>query len=489
MNFSKLKKLIYHRRVWQWIRVNYKYSCRKVRRFFQNGVRPALKTPIARRIMSTTAGVMVSVAIIIGALCASLYWKDSEAMILEKLAYGENYDASVAYWRTLNAIGSSSHICVTVQTGRRDNLNDPTVALEQGGINLRLSFADGSTTEMPLQKKFRADSFTAGKETHFILALPNGYTPFDISTCALTITAGADGLYDDWLCRRAEVSFLLGGKRVLIAVSESGGRLGSGKDMLRTLTLEDRRDGNTVYQQSALLFDKLLSLANEGLTDFTDSALKKKTLASLQMANTNALYLDIETVSAERNSTLLAELGENSRIPEHEDLNYNGTLFADVTFQLPLPDGSHTKRYTLDTLGKDDFELAGTSTFRMEMPQGMCVFDIMEVTLGTADSGDAWSPRFARLYMTLDFEKELELGRLTDMYLITQYDTPIFYRGFLEKVTFDLSNNNSFPATEQAEIEKKHGKKLEEAAREMYFENQSYFSRQINFYHHMLGLM
>ncbi len=489
MAFRKLRKNIRHRRLGQWLRVNFKYSRRKVRRFFAGGVVPALKSDIGRRLTFAGAGVLLSVAVVIGALCASLYGQNAEAIILKKLTYGKGYNAEIPYFRTLDALGSSSHLCVTVQTAPRDNLRDRDVALEQGGINLKLSFKDGTSSELPLQKKFRGDSFVAGKQTNFILALPFGYTPFDITSFSLSITAGADGMYDDWLCERAEVSFLLSAERVLLASSETGARLGSGQDMLRTLELEDRRSGNTHYQQSALLFDKLLALANEGLTDFADSALKKETLDSLHLASATALYLDIETVSPERNSALLSALGEDSRIPENEDLNYNGKLWVDVTFTTPLADGTHTLRYTLDTPGKDDFELAGSSTFRMEMPEGMCVFDIMEVSLSLADKRDAWAPRFARLYLTLDFDKELELARLTDTHLLTQYDAAIFYQGFLENVAFDLRRNNAIPAVEYPAIEKDYGRKPEGAAYAMYFENQSYFSRQINFYQHMLGLI
>lgn len=489
MAFKKLKQNIRRRRFLDWVRINFRYSLRKARRFFADGLLPALRTRAARRFLWAAAGVVVASLCIIAANLSATFLRDSEGMILQKLSYGQDYDKSVPYYRALDALGSSSHLCVSVTTAKRDNLSDPTVALEQGGVNLKLAFTDGTTTEIPLQKKFRFDSFTAGKQTHFIVALPYEYTPFDIAAFSLSITAGPDGKFDDWLLERAEVSFLLGGKRVLLAAKEQEGavRLGNGKDLLRSLELGDRRADNTAYQQCALLFDKWLALAEKGLTDFGDASLKAETLSALGIANATALYLDVETVSPERNGALLNALGE--QFPENEELNFNGALFVDVTFHTTLEDGTHTKRFTLDIPGKDDFELSGASTFRMDMPKGSSVFDIVEVTLSTSDLEDAWAPRFARLYLTLDYEKELELSRLTDTYLEKQYDSPIFYQGFLDKVSFDLRQNNSIPLIEYPDIEKVYGHKLSKAAYTMYFENQSYFSRQLNFYDYMLGLI
>lgn len=134
--------------------------------------------------------------------------------------------------------------------------------------------------------------------------------------------------------------------------------------------------------------------------------------------------------------------------------------------------------------------MSGSSTFRMDMPEGMCVFDISEVRISTADKEDAWAPRFIRLYLTLDFEKELEIARLTDTYLNQQFDSCIFFRGYLdEPISFDLSAGNAIPAIEYAAVQETYGQTLSDAAYKMYFEKQSFYSRQINFYIQMLGLI
>ncbi len=492
MAFQKFQKNIRQKRLGQWLRVNFKFVRRKIRRFFAGDIRKAASGTFAKHLYVALAGGLIAILCIVGAHLCVLHLQDTEGMILDKLTYGEDYDTTVPYFRTLNAIGSSNHLCVTLKTAPVDNLRDRTVALEQGGVNLKLSFDDGTTKELSLQKKFRLDPFTAGKETNFIVTLPYGYTPFDIASFALTITAGPDGTYDDWLCESAEVSFMRSGKRVLLASDEwqQPTRFGTGADMLRSAELADRRTTNTTYNQMSLLFERLLDLSKNGLSDFADSTVKQNTLSSLGLSNATALYMDLETVSSERNSAILSALGEDSRIPENEDLNYNGVMYVDVTFNGKLPDGSYTKRYALDTPGKDDFEMSAASTFRMDMPEGMCVFDIAEVSISTADSADAWAPRFVRLYLTLDFEKELEIARLTDTYLEQQYDTGIFYKGYLdEPIPFDLGESNAIPAIEYAAVQETYGQTLSDAAYKMYFDNQSFYSRQINFYIQMLGLI
>lgn len=492
MSFQKFQKNIRQKRLGQWLRVNFKYSCRKVRRFFTGDIRKAAASTHAKHLYIALAGGILAIICIVSAHMCVLYLRDTDGMILQKLTYGKDYDTAVPYFRTLDAIGSSNHLCVSVQTARRDNLSDPTVALEQGGVNLKLTFTDGSTKEISLRKKFRFDSFDAGKQTHFIVTLPYGYSPFDIATFALTITAGAEGIYDDWLCESAEVSFMLAGKQVLLASDEwqKPTRFGSGTGMLRTAELTDRRTENATYNQMSLLFERLKDLAEKGMTDFADTTLKQNTLSSLALSNARALYMDVETISTERNFTLLSELGEDSRLSENENLNYNGTMYIDVTFNGKLPDGTYTKRYELDTPGKDDFEMSSASTFRMDMPEGMCVFDIAQVSISTADKSDAWAPRFVRLYLTLDFEKEMEIARFTDTYLEQQYDTCIFYKGYLdEPLTFDLGESNAIPVNEYQDIQKNYSQKLSDAAYKMYFDNQSFYSRQINFYIQMLGLI
>ncbi|MBQ6947569.1 MAG: hypothetical protein IJN42_05925 [Clostridia bacterium] len=488
MAFKKLKKNIRHGRLGQWLRVNLRLTRRKIRRFFHS---PAFRRAVMGKYAKNTYIALIAGAICVGCLITAhmvLRQQNMEAKILQRLTYGEDYDTSVPYFRTLHAIGSSNHLCVTVKTAAINNLKDPDVALENGGINLKILFDDGSNAELPLKRSWKRNSFAAGSESRFYLTLPYGYTPFDIASTALVLTPGADGSYDDWLCERANVSFMLGGKRILIAQSSWSDpkRLGSGNNMVRSADLSDARTNNSTYKQMSLLFEELLTLSENGLTDFADSALKQSTMESLGLSNANALYLDVETVSAERNTQIKAALGENSTLPESEDLNYNGVLSVTLTFNCVLKDGGYTKEYLLDIPGKDDFEMSSSSTFRMDLPEGACVFDINNVSITLADLSDAWAPRFVRLYLTLDYDQELEIARLTDKSLELQYDTAVFYRGFLDSpVSFDLSAQNAIPAGRADWIEETYNHKLGAAAHTMYFDKQSYYSRQIRFFEQM----
>lgn len=488
MSFKKIKKNIRQKRLGQWLRVNYRFTLRKIKRFFRSpAFRQRVLSKYAKNTYIALFGLVFALLCLVGAHIGALN-KDTEGMLLDRLTYGPDYDTNIPYFRTLNALGSSNHLCVTVNTAAVDHLKTPDVSLLDGGVNLKISFTDGSTKELPLTRRYKKDCFSAGKESHFILTLPYGYTPFDISATALALTPGAEGSYDDWLCKRATVSFLLGNKRVLI--SQSGWSeakwFGSGTDMVRAADLNDARTENKTYQQTKLLFEKLLKLAEHGLTDFADADLKNDTLESLGLLNASALYMDVETVSSHRNGVLKSELGEHSVLPEQEDLNYNGLLKVTLTFNGRLEDGSHTAEYLLDTPGKDDFELSGASTFRMDLPKGMCVFDISDVSVTLSDLSDAWAPRFVRLYLTLDYEKELEIGRLTDRALETQYDTPIFYNGFLDSpISFDLRAQNAIPEQEAEGIKETYGHTLSDGAYSMYFEKQSFYSRQIRFFEQM----
>ena len=492
MAFKKIKKHIRRKRFGQWLRVNIRMCRRKVRRFFKNS---AFRKVVLDRygkpfVLALVAGILCSGCLIAGHIAARR--NNEEGMLLDRLTYGEDYDSKVPYFRTLHAIGSSNHLCVTVETANVDNLKDPTVGLEQGGISLKVSFIDGTHTELPLQRHYRKNCFAPGAKSNFILTLPYGYTPFDISAVSLVLIPGVDGTYDDWLCVKANVSFMLGGERVLIAQSnwEQAKRFGSGKDLVRAADLTDARTDNTTYKQMELLFTKLLSLAEHGLKSFSDGKTKQEALASIGFSNANALYLDVETVSAERNAALKNQQGEKTTLPDEEDLNYNGVLKVTLSFNGALTDGGYSKEYLLDIPGKDDFEMSSASTFRMDLPSEMCVFDINEVTITTVDQEDAWAPRFARLYLTLDFDQELEIARLTDVALENQYDTPIFYRGFLDApIPFDLSVPNAVPSHLAEMIETTYNQKFSKTGYTMYFDKQSFYSRQILFFEQMDRLL
>ncbi len=484
-----------HARGKTWISVHYKWFIRLLRRYFTlgNGRKDAARA-LTKRVFAVMLTLLLCAALVIGAKVLVQYGNKRERMVLDKLSYDDSFatvDAPFPYRRTLNALGSSHYLNVSLSTAAADSAQTRTASLTQGGVNLRVTFEDGSTEEMKLSRKYRFDEFAAGTDTEFFVALPDGYTPFDVARVGLTLTAGADGGYDDWICRSAKVSFKLGDEAVLIARDnwQTPVTFGSGDNMLRATFLTDCRAENVTYQQTKLLFSKLNELSQKGLVNFDDSKLKADTLDSLSMAGALALYLDVETVSPERNAALTKPLIDSGKLPETEDLNFNGKLIVSVTFYGKLEDGSYTKQYELDIPGKDDFEMSGASTFRMDMPEGKCVFDIARVTLSTAAPTDAWAPRFARLYLTLNYDQELEIARMTDAALEKQYGTPIFYEGLLDSpISFDLSAANALPSHQLGYIESTYGHKLSTATKSMYFDAQSYFSRQIRFYQQVCQL-
>ncbi len=489
---ENLRKRIRARRLGQWLRVNARLIKRRIRRIFKSSeTRRSFMSIYAARVFTTLSLVTACCVVIGGSVLCVRAYHSVDRKIERKLTYPDTFDRNVPYFRTLAHLGSSNHLCVTVRTTSLSNFKNRTPALENGGVNLRLTFADGKSAEAPLRARHRADEFTAGRTDYFIVTLPFGKTPFDISAASLVLTPGADGKYGDWQCDYANLSFLLGGKRVLIAREswQNAVTLGSGGNKRRSVDLTDTRQDNQTYQQYAALFSVLNKLSEAGLTDLGDQTLRAEALASLNVKSATALYLDVETVSAATGSQMLSELSEARALPDYEELNYNGVLYADITLNGRLSDGGYTRRYPLDTPGKDDFELGSSSTFRIDLPEGFTVFDVIGVTIGTMDTDDAWAPRFLRLYVPLDYGRTLEVARLTDASLKESRDTAIFYKGFLDTgAAFDLTCSRAVPDIEARTIKEEFGFEMSGASYALYFEKQSFYARQILFYEQMLKL-
>ena len=60
------------------------------------------------------------------------------------------------------------------------------MGLDRGGVNLRLTFSDGNTTEFALSNA-NYDNFESGMTDTFTLILPFGYTPFDITEYTIAV--------------------------------------------------------------------------------------------------------------------------------------------------------------------------------------------------------------------------------------------------------------------------------------------------------------
>lgn len=482
---KNLQKIIKSKRLGQWIRVNIRFTRRKIRRFFTGDhFRKSAGGSYAKRLYAVSAIGVLCIAALFGVRAYVRRYENGERLIVQKLSYTQDYDKRIAYFRTLERLGASNHLCVSVKTTAGDNFTRRDTSLQSGGVNLKLTFKDGTNCELALQNRHHPDAFFAGRESNFFVTLPFGYTPFDIGECALVLTPGADGSYGSWSCDWANVSVLLGGRRVTIARESwsTATQFGAGNDRVRSITLSDSREENQSFQQYALLFEAMNRLSERGLTDFGDQTLVQKTLSSLEIPSATALYLDVETVSAAR----AAEIADSNKALPEDELNYNGLLYVDISFSGKLSDGSYTKRYTADTPGKDDFELGSASTFRFEMPEGKTVFDIVEVRISVSNASDAWAPRFMRLYLPLDYDAELELARLTDAALEKEYDSAVFCQGMIDKaVSFDLSAQNAVPETMAAQIQKNFKHTLSGAPKSMYFDRQSFYARQILFFQQM----
>ena len=76
--------------------------------------------------------------------------------------------------------------------------------------------------------------------------------------------------------------------------------------------------------------------------------------------------------------------------------------------------------------------MGNTSTFGLALPEGASAFDIIGMELLVHDSLDAWAPRMIRAYLRTDYGTALELARLSDVQLIADRKTSVFYRGLIE---------------------------------------------------------
>ncbi len=488
--FNKIKDYFYRKRIKKSIIVNYKLVIRRIKRFFKSEhLRKSIKSSYAIRLY-ICVGIMIIVSIA-GFYSFKYYdlFELDDSVILRRLSMPE-YNTDVAYLRALDAFGCSNRLNITICTETENNLSPKRVDLDRGGVNLVITFSDGKTVEYPLKNK-NFDNFESGAVDNFTLILPYGYAPFDITGLTIGTLPDSKNRYDDWYCRWVNVSFLMNGKRTLFAKESWTGTavFGSGSDQIKDSNLMITHDDKSSFERVKSLYSIALQLSEKGLTDFKNAQLKADTLASLNMSEATRLYLDIETVSIELQNRMLSDYTKGVTIDETDSLEYDGLMYLDVTFYSMLEDGSYTRSYLLDTLGKDDFELSSSSTFALDMPEGLSVFDISEVSLRVDNPNDAWAPRFIRLYTKLDYAEVLEFSRITDVKLIADYQNCIFYKNLIDTpVSFDLSLGSSVPSTVRDAIKEEHGFSLTGNSAEMYFDILSYYQRQYKFYEQMLNI-
>ena len=203
------------------------------------------------------------------------------------------------------------------------------------------------------------------------------------------------------------------------------------------------------------------------------------------------LYLDVETVGLETQGQILKEQLGTVELSETDLLDYDGTMTLRIRFYSDAG-GSYYKDYNLDTPGKDDFELGGSSEFALTMPEGMSVFDIRSMELLVNDTADAWAPRMIRAYLRTDYGYILELALETDVTLLEKRGTGVFYKGLIETAVsaaeLDLTAVYQLPTALKEPIETKYITEISGVTYSMYFNEFNFYERQKLFYSQMLEL-
>ena len=325
----------------------------------------------------------------------------------------------------------------------------------------------------------------------FTLILPFGYTPFDITEYTIAVLPDINNNYDEWHCRWARVYFLLGNEPMMLAGEdwEDVAVFGGGEHAVKQSTLKIVHGENNKYNRTKQIYSYYLSLAQKGATELMSDTLKSDALDSLGLNGGKFLYLDIETANIQIQNNILTYYTKGVDIPEIDSLDYDGRLFLDVTFFSEKPDGGYTESFLLDTLGTDDFELGTTSSFKLEMPEGMCVFDISSMSIRVENPYDSWAPHYIRAYIKPDYSDKLEIARLNDTMLINGYSTPVFYKNLIDTgVELDLSAKFSIAEAVKKKIESENEFKFGEKISDMYFKLQSFYERQNVFFEQAVAL-
>ncbi|MBQ8605540.1 MAG: hypothetical protein IJ408_02285 [Clostridia bacterium] len=487
---KKFKEYKYKKRLGKWLSVNLRFGWRKLLRALRSPEFIAsLKGPHAI-IAYLSVFVMVGISVGMFALTSvSENYFDRDARAVRRLSISGRTDG-VPYLEALSQFGSTNRIQIELKTEKDNHLRPIGTGLEKGGVNLVVRFNDGAEHQYVLNNAYY-DNFREDATDSFTVILPFGYTPFDVESYSLAVRPDIKGNFGTWHCAFARVYFLLENEPVMLAKENWEGKaiFGAGEDAVKESKLENTTADNDSYKRTENIYKKYLKLADASIKSFDDTELRSDTLESLGLSGGRTLLLDIETVSLENQNSILTYYTKGTSIEPTDDLDYDGLMYLDVTFYTPLPDGSFSKSYLLDTLGTDDFELGCSSSFSMEMPEGKTVFDINTVSLRVDNPYDAWAPRYVRLYIKPDYTDRLELARFNDSILVNGYSTPVFYKGLIEgSVELDLTASFRISDTIRKEIEKQHRLTFSGKLAEMYFDLLSFYDRQEIFFDKMVSL-
>ncbi len=480
---KRIKNHIKRGRFSKALRVNLRWGLRRLRRYFQREefVR-GVTGSYARRVYT----MVLLLALTGGVAYAGAYfadrWTAGEEVLAARLAMPQS-DGTDPVLTALESVGSSNRVQITLRTAKKENLHPQGVDMDQGHVQLSMTLKNGKVMEYTLQNA-RIDNFESGSTDHFTLILPETVSPFDITEYKLLLLPDAKGAYDDWHCLSAQVAFLLGGERTLLARS-------GWKDVCvfdeanPSAVLPIATDTNLNFARISEVYPYILEVCAKQEGGVHTKDIKKDANIELGLMNGDTLYLDIETVGLENQNQLLQEQLGGIEIPEDDRLSYNGTMTLRVRFLYPF-EGAYVKEYTLDTPGKDDFELGNTSTFALSLPEGASAFDITSMELLVNDPSDAWAPRMIRAYLRTDYGTALELARLSDVQLSQSRKTGVFYRGLIETaispLALDLTADYALPRAMKETIEKQYYTEIEGVIYSMYFGERNFYDRQKLYY-------
>ena len=490
-SFKKLKEYRYKKRLKKWFSVNIKLFLRKVRRFFKSGkLGHALGSVPA--IMTYVSVFVIAAVSVCGVYFAKYTYKyfDSNQKIIRRLKMPAESVDDAPYLTALNAFGSSNRIQITLKTDTEDYIKPRGVSLEKGGVNVMLTFADGTETEFSLSNS-NYDTFESGMTDTFTLILPFGYTPFDITDYTITVVPDVKGNYGSWHCKWARAYFLMNDEPVMLAKEswENCAVFGEGDGSILKSSLSVVHNANDEYVRTKKLYSYYLKLAKSGMNNFADKSVKADALDALAINSAKTLCIDIETANIDMQNTIFTYYAKGVELTETDSLDYDGLIYLDVKFYTHLPDGSFTKSFVLDILGTDDFELGTTAQFSLEMPEGMTVFDISKMSIRTDNPYDSWAPRYLRAYIKTDYKNTLEIARLTDTMLINDYSTPVFYKNLIDSgVELNLTSRFSISEVVRSQLESKNNISFGGDIEKMYFELISFYERQDMFFNKLTEL-
>ena len=487
--FKRIKKLRRRGRLGKAISVNLRWGWRRMRRFFgREQFVKGVRGSYARRLYVMLGLLLAVSALAVGAAKLSGSWLADEAVLVRRLS-DPDYNRANPILSALDCFGATNRIQVTLQTATADNLKHERVDLDQGNLNLVMTLKSGKIMEYTLQNR-NIDNFESGCTDQFTLILPDSVSVFDITDYKLTLLPDVEGQYGRWHCRRAQISFLLGGKRMLLAQDAWEETYVFAKEQ-NSYTLEPVAEENPYFTQVSELFPYVLKVCENGHETVHTPEIKREALEALGLSAADILYLDVETVNLELQNLITTEQLGRIELSEFDSLGYNGTMSMRLHFYADTA-GAFYQDYPLDTPGKDDFELGGSSVFQLKMPEGMSVFDISSMELLVHDQEDAWAPRMLRAYVRTDFGTILELARLTDTKLADQRRTCVFYKGLLDTsispITLDLTATYQLPLALKEQIEKKYYTEIQGVTYSMYFNEFDFYERQKLFYSQVLAL-